>query len=150
MSSPARDESRASGRFRSTVRTSKRTWARLCGAAVVSCVVVALVLVTGLSYSSRIGAPAYWPWVLTGLQVTALWAAGAHRWWGWPLGASVQPPWIAYAAVTDQLGFIPGCLFSGAVQSVSFVRDQSGPVPAGPPPSRAQPLAASRWVPRRI
>ena len=85
---------------------------------------VLLILLTAWDSGSQLGAPAYWPWLLTGTQVAALWAAGAHQWWGWPLGASVQPPWIAYALMTDQLGFVPGCMFSGAVQTLSFLRGQ--------------------------
>jgi hypothetical protein len=97
---------------------------RLVCAAAGSSVVVLLVLFTAWGSESRLGVPAYWPWLLTGTQVTALWAAGAHQWWGWPLGASVQPPWIAYALMTDQLGFIPGCTLSGAVQTLSFLHAQ--------------------------
>lgn len=39
------------------------------------------------------------------------------------LGASAQPPWIVYALLTRQFGFIPGCVVSGAVQAYSFLRD---------------------------
>jgi hypothetical protein len=71
---------------------------------------------------TRLGAPLYWSWLLTCLQVLALWAAGAEYRWGWLLGASLQPPWIVYAVLTDQVGFIPGCVISAAVQVCSFVR----------------------------
>lgn len=101
-----------------------QTLERLTHTALGSLAVVALVVATSLADSSRLGAPAYWPWLLTGAQVTALWAAGAGRWWGWPLGAAMQPPWIAYALLTGQVGFIPGCLVSAAVQTLSFVRNQ--------------------------
>lgn len=84
---------------------------------------ITLILVlTSSSTESRLGAPLYWPWLLTGLQVLALWAAGAEYRWGWLLGASVQPPWIVYAVLTDQVGFIPGCAISAAIQICSFVR----------------------------
>ena len=66
----------------------------------------ALVAVTALQGQTRFGAPSYWAWVLTGIQVLALWAAGEKRSWGWLLGASVQPVWITYAIFTGQLGFI--------------------------------------------
>ncbi|MGH7425670.1 MAG: hypothetical protein ACREJP_05840, partial [Candidatus Methylomirabilales bacterium] len=66
----------------------------------------------------------YWPWLLTSLQVVALWSAGGGRWWGWLLGAAVQFPWIAYAVTTGQLGFIPGCAISAAVQAHSFAANQ--------------------------
>jgi hypothetical protein len=116
-----RDEQRVAG--------GERLWVvRLVCAATASSVVVLLVLLTAWGSGSRLGAPTYWPWLLTGTQVAALWAAGGHHWWGWPLGASVQPPWIAYALMTDQLGFIPGCMFSGAVQTLSFLRGQDNSV----------------------
>lgn len=86
-------------------------------------VTLALIVSSGM-IESRLGAPQYWPWLLTGLQVLSLWAAGAKRWWGWPLGAAVQPPWIAYALLTGQLGFIPGCAISAMVQSYSFIRSK--------------------------
>jgi hypothetical protein len=72
--------------------------------------------------TSGLGVPHYWSWLLTGFQVLSLWGAGSRRWWGWPLGASVQPPWIAYAVLTGQFGFIPGCAVSAIVQTYSFVR----------------------------
>jgi hypothetical protein len=50
-----------------------------------------------------------------------LWSAGTERWWGWLLGGSVQLPWIAYAVVTAQFGFIPGCAISACVQIHNFV-----------------------------
>ena len=74
---------------------------------------------------SALGAPALWPWLLTGLQVLSLWAAGRRHWWAWLLGGSVQPPWIAYALMTDQLGFIPGCAISASVQIYSFLHDSA-------------------------
>jgi xanthine/uracil permease len=86
---------------------------------------ITLILVSTSSASeTRLGAPVYWSWLLTGLQVLALWAAGAEYRWGWLLGASVQPPWIVYAVLTDQVGFIPGCAISAAVQICSFVRSR--------------------------
>jgi hypothetical protein len=106
--------------------------------------VVLLVLLTAWGSGSRLGAPTYWPWLLTGTQVAALWAAGAHHWWGWPLGASVQPPWIAYALMTDQLGFIPGCMFSGAVQTLSFLRGQHNSVRHSAPLDDVRADAAAR------
>jgi hypothetical protein len=60
---------------------------------------------------------------LTGLQVLALWSAGRKLWWGWLLGGMVQFPWIAYALLTEQIGFIPGCAISASVQIVAFLRD---------------------------
>jgi uncharacterized YccA/Bax inhibitor family protein len=84
----------------------------------------ACVLVAWTSWTSdtRLGAPLYWAWILTGLQVVALWAAGRRQWWAWLLGAGVQPVWIIYAILTGQLGFVPGCLVSAAVQVYNFLR----------------------------
>ncbi len=81
-----------------------------------------LLVLTSSAGETQLGAPLYWSWLLTGLQVLALWAAGAEHRWGWLLGASVQPPWIVYAVLTDQVGFIPGCAISGVVQISSFLR----------------------------
>lgn len=81
-----------------------------------------VVVASSIDDTSSLGAPPFWPWLLTGLQVLALWSAGTGRWWGWLLGGSVQVPWIAYAIVTTQFGFIPGCLASSAVQLCSFCR----------------------------
>ena len=81
-----------------------------------------LVAWTSWTSDTRLGAPLYWAWLLTGLQVVALWAAGRRQWWAWLLGAGVQPVWIIYAIITGQLGFVPGCLVSAAVQVHNFVR----------------------------
>lgn len=66
-----------------------------------------------------------WPWVLTGLQVCGLWAAGRGQRLGWLLGGTVQFPWIAYALLTNQIGFIPGCLVSASVQLYSYATANS-------------------------
>lgn len=91
----------------------------------VGAVVSFLVVASGLRHASALGAPAFWPWLLTGLQVLSLWSAGRRYWWGWLLGGCVQFPWIAYAVVTDQIGFIPGCLISASVQLGSFLRNST-------------------------
>lgn len=79
------------------------------------------VVVSATQDHSPLGAPTLWPWVLTGLQVFSLWAAGRQHWWAWLLGGSVQLPWIAYALVTGQIGFIPGCVVSASVQIYTFL-----------------------------
>jgi len=95
---------------------------RLASAGTAALMFSSLVVATAWRDGTPLGAPRYWPWLLTGLQVLALWSAGRGRWWGWLLGGSVQLPWIAYAVVTTQLGFIPGCAVSAAVQTYSFLR----------------------------
>ena len=83
------------------------------------------VVVSSAADESSLGSPALWPWLLTGLQVLALWAAGRRLWWAWLLGACIQLPWIAYALMTHQIGFIPGCAISAVVQTYSYLHDSS-------------------------
>lgn len=80
------------------------------------------VLVSSRSDPSELGSPVYWTWALTGFQVVALWVAGRGRAWGWMVGSAVQPGWIAYALMTDQLGFVIGCGISTAVQLSAYLR----------------------------
>jgi len=93
-----------------------------------------LVVWTSVGSDSPLGAPAYWAWLLTLLQVLALWLAGRRCPWGWLLGAGVQPVWIVYALVTSQVGFVPGCLASGVIQLGNYLhspeRGRAGGVPA--------------------
>jgi len=103
---------------------SVETRIHLVSAVTAALVLSGLVAVTAWRDQTRLGSPSHWLWLLTGLQVLALWSAGRGRWWGWLLGGSVQVPWIAYVAVTTQLGFIPGCAVSSAVQTRSFLRRQ--------------------------
>lgn len=98
------------------------------------------VTVTAWATDTTLGAPLYWTWILTGLQVLAMWSAGTRRWWGWLLGASVQPPWITYAAVTGQFGFIPGCIFSAVVQTYSFLRTEARTPPVQPHFAHSSPM----------
>jgi hypothetical protein len=80
------------------------------------------VIVSSRSDPSELGAPVYWTWALTGLQVMALRVAGRGLAWGWMVGSAVQPGWIAYALMTDQLGFVIGCGISTAVQLSAYLR----------------------------
>jgi hypothetical protein len=93
----------------------------LAGAVIASFGVSIAVVASSARDDSSLGAPALWPWLLTGLQVLSLWAAGRRHWWAWLLGGAVQLPWIAYAVMTDQVGFIPGCAISASVQLYSFL-----------------------------
>ncbi|MCA1735730.1 MAG: hypothetical protein LC739_06375 [Actinobacteria bacterium] len=99
---------------------------RLVVAGFAALVISGTVIATAWDDEAALGAPRYWPWLLTALQVLALWSVGAGQWWGWLLGGSVQLPWIAYAVMTTQLGFIPGCVVSAAIQTYSFLRDEMG------------------------
>jgi hypothetical protein len=104
--------------------SSRRLTAGLAGATALS---IGLV-VSAWGDETDLGASEMWPWLLTGLQVLALWSAGRRWWWGWLLGGMVQFPWIAYAWMTGQIGFIPGCAISALVQVFAFVRNS----PANP------------------
>ena len=109
------------------------------------CLAAALCLavtVSSLADPSELGSPVYWTWVLTGLQVTALWVAGRGRAWGWIVGSAVQPGWIAYALLTDQLGFIVGCAISTGVQLSAFLRANGSAGRAGTATSIALPRSS--------
>ncbi|MGH8913799.1 MAG: hypothetical protein ACRDZM_04695 [Acidimicrobiia bacterium] len=95
---------------------------RLTGSVIAAIGLSLAVIVSAQRDNSSLGVPSLWPWLLTGLQVLALWSAGRARWWGWLLGGSVQLPWVAYALMTDQIGFIPGCAVSASVQLFTFLR----------------------------
>jgi hypothetical protein len=103
-----------------------RIKARLTAGAFAS-LTLSLAVLTSSGGPEPLGASPLWPWLLTGLQVLALWASGSDRWWGWLFGAAVQPVWIAYAVVTGQLGFLPGCAVSAWVQLQAFLRQSRPP-----------------------
>lgn len=107
------------------MRSGHRTTNHIGIAAMGSSLLVAAIAVTSIQDGSALGAPGYWAWILTGLQVAALRTAATGRDWGWLLGSSVQLPWIAYAMATAQIGFIPGCLVSAAVQAHGYLRRQT-------------------------
>ncbi len=88
---------------------------------------VSAITVTSLGEISAMGSPKYWPWILTGIQVIALCGASNGRPVGWLLGSAVQLPWVAYALMTSQLGFIPGCLVSALVQAHGYLKRRSSP-----------------------
>ncbi|WP_164473417.1 hypothetical protein [Deinococcus psychrotolerans] len=47
----------------------------------------------------------YWSWVLPILGVTALWASGSGKRWGWLVGFTGQLLWVVYALASRQYGF---------------------------------------------
>jgi len=110
---------------RHSIQARRRTRRSLTAGVVASLVLSIAVVVSAARGDSALGAPALWPWLLTGLQVLSLWAAGRRHWWAWLLGGSVQLPWMAYALMTDQIGFIPGCAISASVQIYSFLHDST-------------------------
>ena len=110
---------------RHSIQARRRPRRSLTAGVVASLVLSIAVVVSAARGDSALGAPALWPWLLTGLQVLSLWAAGRRHWWAWLLGGSVQLPWMAYALMTDQIGFIPGCAISASVQIYSFLHDST-------------------------
>lgn len=92
------------------------------GSLLLSALLCAALVISAHRVDTPLGAPAVWAWALTAVQIAGLWGAGRGDWWGWLVGAGVQAPWIAYALLTGQFGFIPGCLVSGVVQCVSYLR----------------------------
>ena len=57
----------------------------------------------------------WWSWGLSAIGIFGLYIAGRKLWWGWLVGIGVQIPWIIYAVVTDQPGFIASGLAYGLV-----------------------------------
>jgi hypothetical protein len=110
---------------RHSIEDRLHTGRSLTGGVVASLGLSVAVVVSAARDNSSLGAPALWPWLLTGLQVLSLWAAGRRQWWAWLLGGSLQLPWIAYALMTDQFGFIPGCAISASVQIYSFLHEST-------------------------
>lgn len=108
---------------RSTFEQQSLARRRLIGGLVAAIGLSIAVVVSAWHDETGLGAPRIWPWLLTGLQVLALWSAGRGKWWGWLLGGVVQLPWIAYAVMTNQVGFIPGCAISASVQIYSYLRN---------------------------
>lgn len=108
--------------MRTDLLHNARALRRLATGLAAAAALASAVVVSSWGDKSGLGAPAVWAWLLTGIQVLALWAAGRGWWWGWLLGGLVQIPWIAYAATTDQIGFLPGCAVSASVQIGAFFR----------------------------
>jgi len=57
--------------------------------------IIHIALCLAVAVSSRIdpselGAPGYWTWDLTGLQVMALWVTGRRYVWGWMVGRALR------------------------------------------------------------
>ena len=57
-----------------------------------------------------------WSYVLSFFGVLGMWLAGSGKRAGWAIGVLCQFGWFAYALVSEQYGFIIGCLAYGSVQ----------------------------------
>lgn len=56
-----------------------------------------------------------WSYALGALGVLGVWLAGRKSAWGWGVGFAAQFPWLAYALVTAQWGFIATAVAYGTV-----------------------------------
>jgi hypothetical protein len=75
-----------------TVASDAASSVRILCAATAASALSTLVVFTAAATDTPLGAPPFWPWLLTGLQVLGLWSAATGRRWGWLLGAAVQLP----------------------------------------------------------
>lgn len=100
----------------------------------VFCMIASVVVPAALSLAmvtvnagGRLGVDPNWVWVLTACQVTTLAAIGRGVREAWLFAASVQACWITYGVATGQLGFLPGCCISIAIQIFSYRRSTPRP-----------------------
>jgi hypothetical protein len=63
-----------------------------------------------------------WSYVLTSVGVIGLILAGRKRRTGWLVGLLAQAIWAAYAAATEQYGFIVSALVYGYVYADNYIR----------------------------
>lgn len=100
-----------------------RRWPVSCGTDVSLSIATAVTLSIWMACQhsgSGIGLPPQWSWILTAIQVLALGLVGQGIATGWLLGAAMQASWICYATMTDQWGFVGGCILSAIVQIRSY------------------------------
>lgn len=64
----------------------------------------------------------YWSWVLTGVGIVGLYAAGSKRKVGWLIGIFAQALWLFYGYTTEQYGFIVSAFLYGFVYLRNYVR----------------------------
>lgn len=67
---------------RNNFHQQSRARRRLTGGLIAATGLSLAVIVSAWRDHSNLGAPHLWPWLLTGLQVMALWSASRGRWWG--------------------------------------------------------------------
>lgn len=66
--------------------------------------------------------PAWWSWVLSGLGCVGIWLAGNKSRAGWWVGLATEGLWLAYAFLTNQLGFVLGAVAYGVVCVRNLIR----------------------------
>ncbi|GAA4007373.1 hypothetical protein GCM10022631_19070 [Deinococcus rubellus] len=71
----------------------------------------------------------YWSWVLPILGVTALYASGSGKRWGWLVGFAGQLLWIVYALLSQQYGFLLSAAAFAAIYARNYLHWR-GDVPA--------------------
>jgi hypothetical protein len=50
-----------------------------------------------------------WSWILDAMGLLCTYLVGRKWWWGWLAFQGYNLTWVAYAIVTRQWGFLPGC-----------------------------------------
>lgn len=63
----------------------------------------------------------YWSWVLPILGVTALYASGSGKRWGWLVGFAGQLLWIVYALASRQYGFLLSAAAFAAIYARNYL-----------------------------
>lgn len=64
----------------------------------------------------------WWSWLLAAIGILGLYLAGKRLAVGWLVGVLAQVPWLVYAVVTRQWGFIATAVAYGAVYTRNFLR----------------------------
>lgn len=62
-----------------------------------------------------------WSYALAAVGIFGLYLAGKKNAWGWALGFLVQIPWVVYAVLTEQYGFIVSAIAYGYVYAKNFL-----------------------------
>lgn len=63
-----------------------------------------------------------WSWVLTTVDLYAVWALGSQKRWAWLLGIAQSALWSVYAIGTRQWGFMVNNVVTAALCVRGFVK----------------------------
>lgn len=72
-----------------------------------------------------------WSWALTVVGVTTFILAGRKVWWSWYVGIACQVLWLAYALITEQMGFLVGVVvytFVYVKNSIAWTKEHRAPM----------------------